>query len=147
MKLRRVISGGQTGADRTGLECARAMGLETGGTAPKGYRTETGDDPTLKDFGLTESMYRTFPPRTRDNVRNGDATLWFGTVGSPGYWCTKNAATDLHRAFYANPTADEMRRIANTYVTINIAGNRASKNKNVIQLVKDAFKALEEHVE
>ena len=51
MKLRKVISGGQTGADRTGLECAKALGLETGGTAPDSWRTDEGHDPTLADFG------------------------------------------------------------------------------------------------
>lgn len=144
MKLRKVISGGQTGADRTGLECAQVMGLETGGTAPKGYRTESGKDVTLKDFGLVESAYSAYQPRTRDNVRNGDATLWFGNIGSPGYWCTRNATVEWHKKFYVNPTADEMRRIANIYVTLNIAGNRQSTNPAVVQVVKDAFKALED---
>lgn len=142
MKLRRVISGGQTGADRTGLECARAMGLETGGTAPKGYRTESGIDKSLKDFGIVESDSVYYPARTRQNVRDAEATLWFGNVGSPGYWCTRRAADQYHKPFIINPDATEMRRIANTYEVINVAGNRESTNPNVVGLVEAAFQAL-----
>jgi hypothetical protein len=45
----RVISGGQTGVDRIGLQAAVAMGLETGGTAPKGYMTDEEIDPDPAD--------------------------------------------------------------------------------------------------
>ena len=40
----KIISGGQTGIDRMALELARELGLGTGGTAPKGYTTESGPD-------------------------------------------------------------------------------------------------------
>lgn len=33
--LRKVISGGQTGADRGGIDAAFEMGLKTGGHAPR----------------------------------------------------------------------------------------------------------------
>ena len=48
----KIISGGQTGIDRMGLEVARELGLPTGGTAPKSYWTENGADPSLAAFGL-----------------------------------------------------------------------------------------------
>ena len=51
----KIISGGQTGADLGGLEGARDAGIETGGWAPAGYRTEIGDqEELLKGFGLKE---------------------------------------------------------------------------------------------
>lgn len=142
MKLRKVISGGQTGADRTGLECAKELGLVTGGTAPRGYRTEQGPDLKLREFGLTESHYSDYAVRTRQNVMDAEVTLWFGNVGSPGYWCTRKAAEKYNKTFITNPDAAEMQRIANTYETINIAGNRARLNPNVIQLVKTAFDSV-----
>lgn len=135
-----MISGGQTGADRAGLECAKAIGLETGGTAPKGYWTETGSDLSLKDFGLTESVSVHYKPRTWANVRDADVTLWFGKLGSPGYWCTKQAAGNYGKLFIENPV--NLQDISETYEVINVAGNRASKNPDVIQLVKDAFATL-----
>ena len=142
MKLRKVISGGQTGADRTGLECARALGLETGGTAPKGYRTERGPDVSLKDFGLQESDFPSYPYRTRLNVLNSEATLWFGNEHSPGYWCTKKNADQYVRPFWINPTPAQMEAIAEEYEVVNVAGNRLSKNPGVVQLVKNAFVRL-----
>ena len=142
MKLKKVISGGQTGADRTGLECAKALGLETGGTAPNGYRTERGPDPSLRDFGLVESFSSGYPIRTAQNVKDAEATVWFGNTGSPGYWCTFNAAKRGSKPFIENPTS--LVEIAETYEVINVAGNRASKNPSVIQLVKDAFATLGE---
>ena len=41
-KVVRIISGGQTGADRAGLEAGRLLGVATGGTAPDNFLTEHG---------------------------------------------------------------------------------------------------------
>ena len=81
----KVISGGQIGADKIGLEEARKLGFQTGGTAPKRFQTSKGSDLTLKDFGLTEisdkdtAFYqgreRVYGPRTDQNVRKSDLTL------------------------------------------------------------------------
>jgi hypothetical protein len=143
VKLKLVVSGGQTGADRTGLECAKALGISTGGVAPKGFRTENGSDLFLKDFGLVEDELPTYPPRTRKNVKNSEVTLWFGNTNSPGYWCTKKAAKDYNRPFKENPTQAEVRELAEAYEVWNVAGNRASTNPGVIDLVRTAFGALE----
>lgn len=40
--LRKVISGGQTGADRAGLDFAIETGLEHGGYVPRGRKAEDG---------------------------------------------------------------------------------------------------------
>jgi hypothetical protein len=144
VKLRKVISGGQTGADKTGLECAKKLGLETGGTAPKGYRTEAGKDLTLRDtYGLSESPHWDYAPRTKQNVLDAEITVWFGNLGSPGYWCTKNAARGK-KEFIENPTPEAFKILCNHYEVINIAGNRSSKNPRVIFLVQEAFAALKD---
>lgn len=142
MKLKKIISGGQTGADRAGLECARALGIETGGVAPKGWKTEKGPDPSLKEFGLVECESENFPIRTVKNVKLAEATLWFGYRHSPGYYCTKKACEDADKPFYINPTPSAMRVFAEHYEVINVAGNRLSRNKDVILLVQDAFAGL-----
>lgn len=147
MKLRKVISGGQNGADRTGLECAKEMGLETGGTAPKDYKTESGLDPSLKEFGLEESTFSTYQPRTKENVKNADVTLWFGNLGSPGYWCTLNACKTYNKLMINNPDPARLRVVANTCEVVNIAGNRESTNPNVCNMVRAAFKLLRDYVE
>ncbi len=42
MMVRKIISGGQTGADRGGLLAGEALKIETGGTAPPIFMTELG---------------------------------------------------------------------------------------------------------
>ena len=140
MRLRLILSGGQTGADRTGLECARELGLETGGTAPRGYKIENGYDPSLKDFGLVAHHESSYVPRTRLNVLNSDCTLWFGNMNSPGYWCTRKACKDYGKEIYHNLT--DLRGVAETFEVINVAGNRKSTNPRVVVLVRNAFRSL-----
>ncbi|HSQ58757.1 MAG TPA: putative molybdenum carrier protein, partial [Gemmata sp.] len=58
MRLERVISGGQTGADRGALIAARAAGIATGGFMPRGFLAHDGNHPEfaeLYDMRETES--------------------------------------------------------------------------------------------
>lgn len=144
MKLRKIISGGQTGADRTGLEEAKKIGLETGGWAPKGWRIDGGNDPSLAEFGLTEHPDSGFASRTRANVRDSDATVWFGKTGSPGYWCTKNACSAQGKEFFVNPERLQLTYICHNYEILNIAGNRKRLFPPVVELVRAAFEVFKE---
>lgn len=144
MKLVKVISGGQRGADKTGLECAKEAGLETGGTAPKGWRVDGGVDLTLKDYGLVESHSSDYPPRTHQNVSDADVTIWFGKVGSPGYWCTYNGVKKYSKVFFVNPTPVQIEYLVNTYPVWNVAGNRTRINPAVVDVVRRAFDIVKE---
>jgi len=73
----RIISGGQTGVDRIALDAARKAGLQTGGTAPRGYLTENGPDPSLREFGLADHRSPQYPPRTKQNIVDSDVTVLF----------------------------------------------------------------------
>ena len=86
MRLERVISGGQTGADRGGLAAAKAAGFQTGGWMPKGFRAHDGLCPEMAAFyGMQEHDSPRYPPRTALNVKESDATLRFATDWeSPG---------------------------------------------------------------
>jgi hypothetical protein len=42
MRVAKVVSGGQTGADRGGLEASQRCGVPTGGWVPHGRRAEDG---------------------------------------------------------------------------------------------------------
>lgn len=76
-----VISGGQTGADLSGLCAAERCGIATGGWAPKGYRTEKGKQLCLKTrFGLKEHADWRYDPRTRLNVQESDVTIILSPV-------------------------------------------------------------------
>jgi hypothetical protein len=141
MVLRKVISGGQTGADRTALEEAKRIGLETGGTAPYNWRTDEGRDPSLADFGLVQSQSSDYKPRTHKNAKDSDCTVWFGEK-SPGYYCTKAGCKRYGKEFYENPTELQLEYICNTYSTVNFAGNRKRTNPAVVPQVKDAFEVI-----
>jgi hypothetical protein len=139
-KLKKVISGGQTGADVTGLICAKALGLETGGTAPKGWKVDGGVNPSLGPvFGLVECKTPGYPARTVANVRNSDVTIWFGKTDSPGFFCTLNAAKNQKRSFFVNPYEIQLEYLCNTYRVWNVAGNRERVNPEVVSLVQGAF--------
>jgi len=142
MTLKRVVSGGQTGADQQGLFEGRRLGLETGGWVPKGWRTEDGPAPWLAAFGCLEHDSSTYPPRTAQNVADSEATLWFGHIGSPGYYCTYNAVKRYRRDWHVNPGEDIMQGVAEHYTVINVAGNRASINPGVANRVTVAFAIL-----
>ena len=77
----RIISGGQTGVDRGGLDAALEAGIDHGGFCPLGRRAEDGLIPEL--YQLTESSTEAYPARTAMNVRQGHGTLLLvhGTTG------------------------------------------------------------------
>jgi Circularly permutated YpsA SLOG family len=73
--LRKIISGGQSGADRAGLDFAIATGLEHGGYVPRGRKAEDGriDD----RYNLVELSTSSYPARTRRNIEESDGTVIF----------------------------------------------------------------------
>jgi predicted Rossmann-fold nucleotide-binding protein len=107
--LTTIISGGQTGADTIGLEVAKELGIKTGGTAAKGYKTENGSNPQLAEYGLVEDTSDNYAERTRKNVKNSDGTVYFyQRSNTPGYIVTKNTAEQNKKPFLENPTAKEL---------------------------------------
>ena len=88
--LERVVSGGQTGADRQALEAARTAGFATGGWAPAGFLTSEGEDWALgRRFGLRQMprlprVAEMYVERSKRNVECSDATLAFRQRPSPG---------------------------------------------------------------
>lgn len=134
--LEKVISGGQTGADRTALEIARALGIPTGGWVPRGWWTDEGQDPSLAVFGCEEHASYEYAPRTQANVADSDGTVWFGHT-SPGYWCTKKAIRGEH--WLENPTDPEALvywLVCNDIRVLNVAGNRVRMNPLIVAQVR-----------
>src|SRR3546814_18536091 len=88
-----VISGGQTGADQGGLLGARDAGVRTGGTVPKGCRTEDGAASWLAEFGLVEGQGKSYSARTRANAAAADGTVNSGNNLSTGQANRKRFST------------------------------------------------------
>lgn len=159
----KIISGGQTGVDTIGLQVAKELGIETGGTATRGYVQE-GNKVNMSlrdDYGLAEltekqqqeyatSHNRTlssafYPARTHLNVANSDGTVYFYTLGDDaGFKATSRSAKELGKPIISNPTAEQLRQwiIDNNIKTLNVAGNRGSKlakDNNVAKILKEAL--------
>lgn len=146
--IAKVISGGQTGADRAGLDVARALGIPTGGFIPKGFRTEVGEDATLAEYGLTwiapdGSEILQYADRTTLNVDTSNITLWFGRPNSPGYYITHRAANRHTANRFVRPTDEFLARLQTGPATwvVNVAGNRESRNPGMYQRVYDRLMA------
>ena len=94
----KIVSGGQTGVDRAGLEAAIALGLPYGGWVPKGRLAEDGVVP-LKYAGMQEHTSSNYAVRTKANVRDSDATLIIAPSLplSGGTMLTLRTAERLHR--------------------------------------------------
>lgn len=69
----KIISGGQTGADRAALDWAISHELEHGGWCPEGRLAEDGVIPM--HFQLQELAGAGYRARTKANVRESDCTL------------------------------------------------------------------------
>lgn len=138
--LIRIISGAQNGADLAGLKVAKAFGLSTGGTMPKGYRTLDGERPEYAElYGITEHASSAYPPRTYANVKDADGTIRFAhNFNSSGEKCTMKAIVQYGKPHFDVLVNDpSIFRIAqechpltatewiktNNIKTLNIAGN------------------------
>ena len=138
--IKKVVSGGQTGADVGGLWAAKNFGLETGGKAPKGYKTEEGNDPSLLKyfFNLEEDSSYDYRPRTEYNVLNSCGTIIFnnnplssGSTLTASFCRTHNKPLYILSLDEDTDEYEEVRKVvkwlvANDISTLNVAGNRES---------------------
>jgi hypothetical protein len=142
--LRKIISGGQTGVDQVGLVIAKRFQLETGGWAPKGWRTQAGPNPELGTvYGLKEHSSTSFAPRTHANVRDADATVWFGER-SPGYVCTLRG-TEIHqKPFFVNYSPKRLKAALELHqvTVLNVAGNRLEMHPEASELAGEVLEAV-----
>jgi len=94
--IRKIVSGGQTGVDRAGLDVAISLDIPHGGWCPKGRRAEDGIIPAV--YQLQETPTADYKQRTKWNVRDSDGTLVL-TRGEPtgGTALTIKLAAEHHK--------------------------------------------------
>ncbi len=152
LKITRIISGGQTGADMGGLLAARECGIATGGWAPKGWRTEAGPNTELAGYGLKECYSSNYNTRTTLNVMESCATIIFG-VDSTGSLLTKSLCETNSKPWIwirpvdmlhlTGPSISQWRAIGeilprlSEVCTLNVAGNRESVTPGIQEAVRD----------
>ena len=133
--IRKVISGGQTGVDRAGLDAALQAGIPIGGSCPKGRRAEDGTIPdkySLIELDSPESYYR-----TEKNVIDSDGTLIINkglisegtklTLDFTVQYGKPSLVVQLDATEVVEPVR-VVRWIKGQYInTLNVAGPRESK--------------------
>jgi hypothetical protein len=139
--IRKVISGGQTGVDIAALRAAHAVGLETGGWAPRFYLTELGPNPELAEFGVREMASASYPPRTAANIREADATLiiagsWDRGSKLTAELCRTQDKPSFHLERAVLGTGESLDRVVAWLVktpheVLNVAGNRESTSPGI----------------
>lgn len=141
--IRKIISGGQTGADQGALHGATLAGVATGGTAPKGWMTEDGPaEELLWEYNLRACANYGYSPRTEQNVLQSNGTLIVGDSSSPGSRQTIRYCQDHEKPFYGqgvlsgvvlSTSVDEIANWVFTHEiqTLNVAGNRESRNPGI----------------
>ena len=146
--IKKIISGGQTGADRAGLDAAIESNIPVGGWCPKGRKAE--DGPIDEKYPLQETKSGDYRVRTEKNVKESDGTIIF-TIGKPtgGTALTVKKAKSLAKPFMVIDLDDDhdfdavkVWLTGNKIEVLNIAGPRGSKFPDVYDRVKDYLKVL-----
>jgi hypothetical protein len=142
--IKKIISGGQTGADQAALDTAIKWGIPHGGWIPKGRKTEAGR--LHNKYQMKEMPTDSYAKRTEQNVKDSDGTLIIshGPL-SEGSEYTRRTASRYDRQYLHidlnefNPFRAAQKVydwIKNSNIEIlNVAGPRASHDPYIYQAV------------
>jgi RimJ/RimL family protein N-acetyltransferase len=150
----RIRSGAQTGADRAGLDAARAAGIAICGWCPKGGLAE--DMPEAPGVlvrypELKESPSLGYIQRTAWNVRDSHATLVVSPDGvepGGGTEATVRLAHAYGRPVLVVTSSSEVRKAVDWAhglgrgITLNVAGPRSSKSPTVYDMTREVVAAI-----
>lgn len=144
----KIISGGQTGADRAALDLALRLGIDHGGWIAKGRQAEDGPLPAtylLKETGSAESRVR-----TEKNVISADGTL----IVSHGPLTGGSAHTEKMAVRHGKPILHvDLEKVAafeaagrinawlsaNRISVLNVAGPRASEDPYIYKATTEVL--------
>jgi len=140
-QLERIVSGGQTGADRAALDWAIEREIAHGGWCPRGRRAEDGR--IGLHYSLRETPSRDYQQRTHWNVRDSDGTLIISRTAelSGGSAYTARCAERLGKPWrHIHPGADSVENITgfldqHRIRTLNVAGPRVSTDPGICEYV------------
>ena len=158
MPISSIISGGQTGADRGGLDAAIACNIPHGGRCPKGRKAEDGVIPAK--YLLQESKSASYTVRTEANVRDSDATVVFTLGRATGgslktiEFCHKHKKPCLHIDLATHDKSRTVKAVVDwlegrgeydqdglfaikpsVHCNLNVAGSRESKAAGIQEMV------------
>jgi hypothetical protein len=149
--IKRIISGGQTGADRAALDFAIKVGLPHGGWVPKGRLAEDGSIPGR--YHLTEMPSKSFPKRTEKNVVDSDGTLVVShkkLTGGSRYaidMAVMHSKPWLHVNLDKTTVLEAAQQVINWILsnrieTLNVSGPKASTDLRIYRAVYDLLETI-----
>ncbi len=147
----KIISGGQTGVDRAGLDVALSHGIDCGGWCPEGRLDEFGTIPDR--YPLRELASGSFTERTLQNAKDSDGTVviypgkLYGGTEQTVRFCDELGRP--HKLIDASKLTTEaaakliLEFICNYNINIlNVAGPRVSEWPEGYQYASQAFEAF-----
>ncbi|MBN2398303.1 MAG: putative molybdenum carrier protein [Deltaproteobacteria bacterium] len=150
-RIEKIVSGGQTGADRAALDAAIRLGIPHGGWIPKGRRTEGGFLPAR--YHMREMPTADYAARTERNVLDSDGTL----IVSHGSLDGGSALTEAFAEQHGRPhihldmdrlpvreAADALKRWIsdNAIRVLNVAGPRESRDPDIYRVTAAVLETL-----
>jgi hypothetical protein len=144
--IQKIISGGQTGADRAALDFAIKHSIPYGGWVPKGRKTEDGTLP--EKYNLQEMPTGQYSKRTEQNILDSDGTLIVSHGRLTGGSALTRELAKQHRKPWIHidlettsyPEAARMIREwvgRNGIKVMNVAGARESKDPEIYQAMTE----------
>lgn len=151
----KIVSGGQTGADRGGLDFALENGFECGGFCPAGRRAEDGVIPAR--YPLTPTNSPMYDLRTELNVCHSDGTVIFTRLrsnndpASRGSLLTRTMCRKwkkpylVYVVFQEGPSRLADFLIQHNIKVLNVAGSRESNIPGIqVEVKRVLLKAFKE---
>ncbi|MFW6148187.1 MAG: YpsA SLOG family protein [Thermodesulfobacteriota bacterium] len=151
MMIKKIVSGGQTGADRAALDIAMKFAIPHGGWVPKGRKTENGSLPDK--YQLKELSTASYTKRTEQNVLDSDATLLIshGKLAGGSAYTRRKAVQHSRPWLHIDLTKTrgfEAARTINLWIArhtieiLNVAGPRASEDPEIYQATVDLLQTV-----
>ena len=146
--IEKIVSGGQTGVDRAGLDVALELGYPCGGWCPKGRKAEDGALPSR--YPLIETPTDDYAERTTWNVRDSDGTLILAhgkltggtaqTIDDAIQLTRPYLVVDLGRSSGISAVLDWLRE--QRIRILNVAGPRESKQPGIYREASQFLREL-----
>lgn len=157
IRLRRIISGGQTGVDRGALEAAACLGLDRGGYAPRRWLAEDGEIPEWYRYGMeivfslkatSLTLRDRYAVRTRANVEGSGGTLILSRNlplsggAATTKWMCKQHLRPCHVSTFPIEHSFIRWLSSHNINTLNVAGPTESKDPGIQEQARDALIAV-----
>lgn len=151
VQIKKIISGGQTGADQGALDAAIKLGVPHGGWIPKGRLTENGVLPDK--YELKELPTQSYTKRTEKNILDSRGTVIISHGKLTGGSALTEKLATIHKrpCLHINLNTMPMTEAAlniHSWIDkhgieiLNVAGPRSSEDSKIYRKVKDIIETV-----